>query len=75
MKKTGLVLLAIGALITIFSAFDFVFFTRENVVDIGDLQINARKKHSIPWSPLVGVATMAVGAGAYLLGTKRSLMN
>jgi hypothetical protein len=75
MKRTGIILLAIGAMITILSAVDFVFFTRENVVDIGDLQINTRKKHSIPWSPFAGVAIIAVGAGAYLLGTKRTLMN
>jgi hypothetical protein len=47
------------------------FVTREKVVDIGKLEINANKKHSLSWSPVVGVVMMTIGAGVYLTGTKK----
>ena len=41
-------------------------------LDIGKLEINANKKHSLSWSPVVGVVMMTIGAGAYLTGTKKN---
>lgn len=69
MKQSGIVILIIGLIITIFTGFNY--FTREKVVDIGELEIMANKKHSMSWSPLVGVAVMAVGAGVYVIGMKK----
>lgn len=68
MKKTGIAILVIGILITIFTGFQFI--TKEKVVDIGELQITRDKKHNIAWSPLIGVAMMAVGGGILLFGAK-----
>jgi hypothetical protein len=70
MKRAGIVILIIGIVFTLFTGLSF--FTRENVVDIGALQISAKKKHSISWSPIVGVVAIALGAGLYLLGRKNS---
>lgn len=70
MKRAGIVLIVIGLLLVIFTGINF--FTREKVVDMGDLQISRNKKHSMAWSPLIGVAVMAVGGGLFLFGTKGS---
>ena len=70
MKRAGLVIIVIGLLLVIFTGINF--FTREKVVDIGDLQISHNKKHSMGWSPLIGVAVMAVGGGLFLFGSKKS---
>ncbi|WP_339813226.1 hypothetical protein [uncultured Imperialibacter sp.] len=70
MKKVGLVLLAVGVLITIFNGVNFV--TKEKVVDIGSLEISADKNHSVNWSPYVGVVLIVLGGGAYLLAGKKS---
>ena len=70
MKRAGLVIIVIGLLLVIFTGINF--FTREKVVDIGDLQISRNKKHSMAWSPLIGVAVMAVGGGLFLFGSKSS---
>ncbi|WP_416866196.1 MAG: hypothetical protein ACMVP2_00055 [Imperialibacter sp.] len=70
MKKAGLVLLAIGVLITIFNGVNFV--TKEKVVDIGSLEISADKNHSVNWSPYLGVVLIVLGGGAYLLAGKKS---
>ena len=68
MKKTGIAILVIGILITIFTGFQFI--TKEKVVDMGEIQITRDKKHSLAWSPLIGVAVMAVGGGILLFGAK-----
>jgi hypothetical protein len=70
MKKAGIIIIVIGIVLTIFTGFRF--FTREKIVDMGDLQISRNKKHTLAWSPLVGLAVIAVGGGVYLFGTKRN---
>jgi hypothetical protein len=70
MKKTGIILLIIGIIFTLFTGLKFV--TREKVVDIGKLEISADKNHSISWSPIVGVVVIVIGAGLYLTGRKNS---
>lgn len=70
MKQIGMIILTIGLLITIFTGFDFV--TKKKVVDLGELQITRNKNHSIEWSPIVGVAVLAVGLGIYLYGSEKS---
>jgi len=59
MKKIGIVLILIGLVLTIFTT--VTFFTRERVAKIGDINITANKKHNLKWTPLLGIAVMAVG--------------
>lgn len=59
MKKTGVVVMLIGLVLTIFTA--ITFFTKEKIVDIGTVEITANKPHKVNWSPLLGIAVMGVG--------------
>ena len=59
MKKLGYALLLIGLVLTIFTT--VTFFSRERVAKIGDINITANKRHILRWSPLVGIAVMAIG--------------
>ena len=59
MKYTGIAIIIIGLGLTIFTAFSF--FTKEKVVDIGKIEISRDKPHHLSWSPLIGVAVMAIG--------------
>jgi uncharacterized membrane protein YiaA len=59
MKKVGYVLILAGLLLTIFTT--VTFFSRERVAKIGDINITANKRHNLKWSPLIGIAVMAVG--------------
>lgn len=68
MKKIGIIIFAIGLLITLFAGFNFV--TQKKIVDIGELQITRDKNHIVTWSPLIGVAVMVVGGGMFLFGQK-----
>ena len=69
MKTTGIVILVIGILITVFTGFNFV--TKKKVVDVGKLEITRDKNHGLAWSPLIGVAVMVVGGGVFFYGTKK----
>jgi hypothetical protein len=59
MKKIGYALLLIGLLLTIFTT--VTFFSRERVAKIGNVNITANKRHNLKWTPLLGIAVMAVG--------------
>ena len=59
MKKIGYALLLIGLLLTIFTT--VTFFSRERVAKIGDINITSNKRHHLKWTPLLGIAVMAVG--------------
>jgi len=69
MKKAGIIILIIGLLLTIVTT--FTYFTREKVVDLGNIEINANKRHHLSWSPLIGVAVMAVGGVMLLVPSKK----
>jgi hypothetical protein len=69
MKKAGFIILVIGLLLTIFTA--FTYFTKEKVVDIGKIEITANKPHHLNWSPLIGIAVMAVGGVFVWQGSKK----
>ena len=63
MKKAGMFIILLGLVLTIFTA--ITFFTREKVVDLGKVEITRNKPHHLNWSPLIGIAVMAVGGVIY----------
>lgn len=69
MKRIGIIVILVGLLLTIFTTFSF--FTREEVVKIGDLKITADKPHNFRWSPFIGIAVMAVGGVFVWQGSKK----
>jgi len=69
MKKAGIVIIILGLVMTIFTA--FTYFTKEKVVDFGKIEINANKRHNLSWSPLIGVAVMGLGGVLLLVGSKK----
>jgi len=69
MKKAGIAILIIGALLTIFTTFSY--FTREKVVDLGKVEITANKKHRVAWSPLIGLGVIGLGGVIFLMASKK----
>ena len=59
MKKAGIVLIVIGALMVVFTGFNLI--TKEKVVDLGPLEINKEEKTPISWSPIVGGVILVAG--------------
>lgn len=69
MKKIGIVIIILGLVLTIFTA--FTFFTREKIVDIGNVKISRDKPHNFRWSPLIGIAVMGIGGVVLLVSFKK----
>lgn len=69
MKATGITLLVIGLVLTIVTSFKF--FTKEKVVDIGNIEITADKGHNMSWSPMIGVGVMIIGGLVYWTAAKK----
>lgn len=58
-KTIGIILVAIGIVMLIYTGFSYV--TTEKVVDLGPIQINKEKNHSVQWPPIVGVVLLIGG--------------
>lgn len=69
MKKTGLVFIILGLILTIFTT--VTYFTKEKVADIGEVHITKDKKHNLHWSPLMGLAVIGIGGVFLLVSAKR----
>jgi len=69
MKKTGIIILILGLILTLFTA--FTFFTREKVADIGNVHITKKERHNLNWSPLFGIAVMGVGGVIILVSSRK----
>jgi len=59
MKKVSIVVFLVGLVLTIFTT--VTYFTKEKVVDLGEIEISKEKPHSLNWSPIVGIAIMGIG--------------
>ena len=69
MKATGIVIIIIGILLTIYTA--FTFFTREKVLEIGQVEITRDKPHFFSWSPVIGVVVIGIGGVVLWQGSKK----
>jgi hypothetical protein len=70
MKKTGILLIVIGLLLTVFTGFGFI--TKKKVVDIGKLELTQSKPHRVNWPPYVGAGIMLAGGIIFLAGVKKA---
>jgi hypothetical protein len=68
MKTAGIIIISIGLLITVVTGFNYI--TKEKVVDIGKLEITRDRTDYMSWSPIIGLAVLAIGAGIFLYAQK-----
>jgi hypothetical protein len=71
MKTVGIVILAVGLLMTIYTGFTYV--TKEKVLDVAGLEITRDDHHTISWQPYVGIAAMVIGGVLLVASRKRPL--
>jgi len=67
-KSLGIGLIVIGIIMMIYTGFNYV--TKEKVVDLGPIQINADKNHPVQWSPIVGMVLLVGGIVVVVTGKK-----
>ncbi|MGE5382326.1 MAG: hypothetical protein ACM3PX_02725 [Omnitrophica WOR_2 bacterium] len=70
MKTTGIVLLIVGLLLTIYTSFSY--FHKKDVLDVGNVKVTANKKENVNWSPIVGVVIMVVGGVVLWQSSKKA---
>ena len=68
MKLVGVILIVVGVLALALGGFSYT--TRERVVDLGPLKVDADKQHSLPVAPIAGVAALVGGIALVLVGGK-----
>ena len=76
--KTFLMLIAAGLRIAHVTLHESVAsalkrITRERVVDLGPLKVDADKEHSMPIAPIAGVAALVGGIALVLVGSKTGI--
>ena len=69
MKMLGIVLIVIGIISFAYQGINYT--TRERVVDIGPIHMNADKTRTLPLGPIVGVVALAGGIALLVMGSKR----
>ena len=68
MKIIGICLIVLGVLGLALGGFSYT--TRERVVDLGPLKVDADKEHSLPIAPIAGVAALVGGIVLVMAGSK-----
>jgi uncharacterized membrane protein HdeD (DUF308 family) len=68
MKLIGIALIVVGVLALAFGGFSYT--TRERVVDIGPVKVDADKEHTMPIAPIAGVAALVGGIALVMVGSK-----
>ena len=66
----GIVLVGIG--LVAFAYQGITYTTREKVVDIGPIHIDADKTRTLPLGPIVGAVALAGGIALLVLGNRKS---
>jgi uncharacterized membrane protein YidH (DUF202 family) len=70
LKKTGIIILIVGLMITLYAC--FTYFTREKVVDFREHEITKDNRNTINWQPYVGIGLMLIGGVVLVLGVNRN---
>ncbi|PZR28014.1 MAG: hypothetical protein DI538_25245 [Azospira oryzae] len=70
MKNLGIVLIAVGLLMTVITGFNVV--TKKKVVDLGPIEINKEEKTPIYWSPIVGGILLVSGIAIVLVSRRKA---
>jgi hypothetical protein len=70
MRIIGIVLVVIGIIGLVYGGISWT--QREEVVDMGPIEVTAQDRESIPMPPIVGGICLAVGAVMLLRGGRRS---
>ena len=68
MKVIGIVLIVVGVLALAVGGIRYT--TREKVLDLGPIEATSEKHHTIPLSPIVGIAAVVGGIAVLAAGSR-----
>ena len=68
-KNLGIVVIIVGILMMVYTGFNYV--TTEKVIEIGPININKEKNHSVQWTPIIGLLVIIGGIIILKVGSKK----
>lgn len=69
MTIVGILLIVLGVVGVVYGSISYT--SREHVVDVGPLHLNADEEHRLPISPIAGGLAIALGAVLVYYGRRR----
>ena len=66
----GIIFIVIGIVALAYQGFTYT--TREKVVDLGPLKVEAKREKTIPLPPVLGVLALGAGIVLVVVGARRS---
>ena len=69
MRVFGIILTIIGIAMLVFNSINFT--TKEKVVDLGPLEVNKEKEHSVGWPVYAGGIVLVAGIALIVAGRKK----
>lgn len=70
LRTLAIVLIVAGVIALFVPALNFS--TREEVLDVGPVEVTREERHSVPLSPLLGGAAIVIGIGLLVTGKRRT---
>jgi uncharacterized membrane protein YidH (DUF202 family) len=67
-KLIGILLIVFGIVALVVGGIRYT--TRDTVVDIGPVKATAEREHTVPLSPIVGIAAVAAGIACVVAGAR-----
>lgn len=68
MKLIGLLLIAFGIFALVMGGISYI--DRDKVLDVGPIEIQSEHRETIPFSPIVGIASLAGGIALVVAGAR-----
>lgn len=68
MKIVGIILVVFGVLALAYGGFSYT--KRDKVIDLGPVQASVERQHTVPLSPIVGIAAIAGGVALLVVGSR-----
>jgi uncharacterized membrane protein YidH (DUF202 family) len=69
LKRTGIIILIVGLLLTLYTGLDYV--TEKKPMDAEILQMKQDNRHDVNWQLLAGIGMMVAGGAVLVLGVNR----
>jgi hypothetical protein len=71
MRAVAIVLISLGVIMMVITGINFK--SKENVVDLGKIEINKTRDNPVHWSPIVGGVLLVAGVVVLLTGKKKAI--
>lgn len=70
MRSLGVILIVLGIIALVYTG--FTYKTTEKVADIGPLEVNKEKEHTVNWPPILGAIMLVGGIVVIVSGRKNT---